>query len=483
MYNGDRTTVLPSLPASPCPSSGCRNCVVQRPMVHFTYSPGDIVLAGLFDIHAQGSEVLLCGALKASHALNVAAFRYAIRQVKQNFPGILNGVDLGSLVIDMCDNGETGRLLLNNLLGGRHVVANVDPNLVQTVVGELDSTEAMSVAPMLGQYSMPYVESAATSVYLYDRYLYPTFSRGIPSDYHQMLAIVLMLKRMNWNYVQVVYTGDAYGQSGYELIKSEGAKRSICVAASHIIGRDGSHSQIIAKLNEKADARIVVAVVDTNDYRMMLEAIQDKNLQGQFILVGTETWGRRDSVVSGYEAVADGSISLDIVPPQIMQFRQWLGTLNPTDSDTVREMPFFAEWYQYAFNCYLDAKNRGTYTEECNPNIPITQAGRYEESSTTAFMIYTTYAAARALDETIRDVCGDATRNYDGLCWQFRSDATIKDKIQDYLRRSEYVLNGFQFKMRDGDGLANFNYYSYTNGQGYVRVSTRNNLERIFLQL
>ncbi|XP_053375883.1 uncharacterized protein LOC123533310 [Mercenaria mercenaria] len=469
MYSADRSSVLPSLPTSPCPKAGCRNCVVHRPMVHFTYAPGDIVLSGLFDIHSQGSEVLLCGALKPTHALNVAAFRYAIKQVKQVFPGILNGVELGSLIVDMCDNGETGRLLMNNLLGGRHIVANVDPNLVKTVVGELDSTEAISMASMLSRYDMPYIESSATSVYLLDRVLFPTFSRAIPSDYQQMLAIVLMLKRMDWNYIQVVYSGDAYGSSGYQLIKSEGAKRSICVAASHEIGRDGSIDTIVNKLNEKPDARAVVAVVDSSDYRMILKAIQEQGLQGKFVFIGTETWGRRMSVVNGYESVAEGSITLDITPPQITQFRQWLGTLNPTDPDTMKEMPFLAEWYQYAFSCYLDASNRGMYTNECNPNIPITQAPRYEESSYAPFMIAATYAAARAVDETIRDYCGDGTRNYNGLCWQFRTSADVKEKILEYLRSSEYLLDGYQFKMKMGEGLSNFEFYSFTAGQ-YVRI-------------
>ncbi|XP_060605256.1 uncharacterized protein LOC132757830 isoform X2 [Ruditapes philippinarum] len=471
MYNNDRSSPLTALPSSKCPTAGCRNCEVHRPMVHFTYAPGDVVLGGLFDIHAKGSEVLLCGALKPTHALNVAAFRYAIRQAKQVFPGILNGVDLGSLIVDLCDSEETGRLLLNNILGGRHVVANVDPNLMKTVVGELDSTEAISMASMLSRYEMPYIESSATSVTLNDMGLFPTFTRAIPSDYKQMLALVLLLKRMDWTYVQVIYSGDAYGISGYETMKKEGAKQSICIAANHEIGKDGSIDAIIGRLNEKPAARAVIAIVDIGDYREILRTIKDKNLQGQFVLIGTEAWGRRESIVTGYEDVAEGSITLDITAPEISKFRQWLSTLKPTDPETMREMPFLAEWYQYAFSCYLDAKNRGTYTVECNPDLPLTSAPRFEVSSYTPFMIAATYAAARAVDETIRDFCGDGSRNYNGLCWQFRSNPDVKEKILQYLRSSEYQLNGYQFKMMMGEGQANYEFYSYTGGE-YVRIGT-----------
>lgn len=470
MYNNDRSAPLSSLPSSKCPAAGCRNCEVHRPMVHFTYSPGDIILGGLFDIHKQGTEVLLCGSLKPTHALNVAAFRYAIRQVKQVFPNILNGVDLGSLILDKCDNGETGRLLMNNLLGGRHIVANVDPNDIQTVVGELDSTEAISMASMLSGFMMPYIESSATSTTLYDRDLFPTFSRAIPSDYQQMLAIVSMLKRMDWTYVQVIYSGDAYGISGFDTVRKEGAKKSICIAAGHEIGKDGSIDAIVGKLNQKPNARAVIAIVDIDENSAVLKAIQDQNLQGQFIVIGTETWGRRTSVVSGYEAVAEGSITLDISPPDVSQFREWLNRLRPTDPETMKEMPFIAEWYQYAFSCYLDAENRGTYTVECNPDLPITSAPRYEESAYSPFMIAATYAAARAIDETIRDFCGDGTRNYNGLCWQFRSSPEVKGRILQYLRSSEFQMNGYQFKMINGEGKSNFDFYSYTGGD-YVKVS------------
>lgn len=470
MYNGDRTATLASIPTSPCPASGCNNCYVPRPMVHFTHAPGHVILAGLFDIHAQGSEVLVCGALKPTHALNVAAFRYAIRRAKINFPNILNGVDLGSLIIDMCDNGETGRLLLNNILGERHVVADVDPNLIKAVVGELDSMEAISMASMLGQYSMPYIESSATSVYLYDKTLFPTFTRGVPSDYHQMLAIVLLLKRMEWNYVQVIHTSDAYGKSGVDMIKSESAKRSICVSASHEIGNDGSHDDIVSKLRQKPDAKVVIVIADGEDYRMLLASIQSRGVYGQFVLIGTETWGKSTSVVAGYESVAEGSITIAIESPEIREFRQWLGSLDPTDPDTMEEMPFFAEWYEYAFSCYLDAKQRVLYSTECNPTLPITQAPRYEESSYSAFMIYSTYAAARALDKTIRDYCGDANGNYNGLCWEFRSNADVKDKILEYLRSTEFSLGSNHFKMMYGEGRANYNFYSYSNGR-YIRVS------------
>ena len=471
-YDENRLTPLTAAPTSPCPVLGCRNCVIPRPMVPFHYTPGDIVISALFDIHAEGSEVLSCGAIKAVHALNAAAFRYALNQVKSQFSGILNGVDLGSLVVDLCDNAEAGRLFLNNVLGNRHIVMDmygnvVDPNLVISVVGELDSTEAMSMASMLGHFSLPYVESSATSTALYDETLFPTFSRSIPSDYHQMLAIVLLLKRMNWDYVQVIYSGDTYGKSGLSLIDSETSSRSICIAATHEMTGSTDPAMIVRNLQKKPNATIVIAIVDGSDYRGLLEAIQAESVTGQFRLIGTETWGTRESITDGLATVAEGSITLDIVGPQLAAFETWLDNLNPADESTMMENPFFAEWYQYAYSCYLDAENKELYTQECVPSQPISIAPRFERSSYTPFMITATYAVARAVDQAIQDVCG---MNYNGICWQFRSHPNIKGLIHEHLQDSNFDLNGYMFKMINGEGQANYDIYVYSGGYQKVRV-------------
>lgn len=474
-YGTDRVTPLTTPPTSPCPASGCRNCVIPRPMVTFHYTPGDVIVTGLFDIHAQGTEVLSCGMLKAVHARNAAAFRYALNTVKNQFSGVLNGVELGSLMIDLCDNGETGRLFLNNVLGGRHIVADmngqvVDPNQLKSVVGELDSTEAMSMASMLGHFNLPYLESSATSVTLSDRDMYPTFSRAVPSDYHQMLAIVLILKRNNWDYVQVVHTGDTYGRSGAEIIKAEASSRGICIAAMHELSDSMNALSVVRNLQEKPNAKIVIAIVDTSDYRSLLMAMQSENVQGSFRLIGTETWGQSSSVVSGLESVADGSITVALAGPSIAAFESWLGSLNPADANVVKENPFFAEWYQYEYSCYLDAENRGLYTTECNSALPITSAPNYDSSSTyTPFMISSTYAVVRAINQAILDLCGAANA---GLCWQFRSHPQLLDTINSYIRESMFTNNGYQFKMINGEGLANYYVYQYRGSSSqYVQVS------------
>ena len=471
MYDATRTNILPALPSSPCPIGGCQNCLIQRMPVYFSYMPGDLVIAGLFDLHRQSREVLSCGMLKPTHAVNAAAFKYAIERAKQNFPDILNGVEIGSLIVDLCDNAETGRMFMNNLLGGRKLVVDmqghvIDPNLVKVTVGELDSTEAAAMAIQHGAIGVPYLESSATSVVLSDREMFPTFSRVLPSDYQQMLAIVLMLKRMDWTYVQVIHSMDTYGMNGYDVLRREGAKRSICIAAAQ---KYGDAKMVVRNLNNKPEAKVVIAIVDTSDFRALLEEVQRQGAQGQFVMVGTETWGQRLSVVQGLDSVAQGSITLDIDAPGIENFRSWMSQFSPVDMNTLQQMPFFREWYEVSFNCYIDASSRGIYSEACPDFRPITDGSQFMETSYTAFLMSATYVTAQALDKTLREFCGDAAGNYDGICPNFRSNPMVMERLLYHVQNSNYSLNGSDTYIMEGEGKPNYAFYSYSQGR-YTRV-------------
>ena len=271
---------------------------------------GDVIIGGLFDIHGIGSEVLTCGMIKPSHALEAAAFRFAltpegqgplIREFGQDF---LRGVDLGSLTIDLCDSGETGRLLLNNILGNRHIVRDgngnvIDPYKIKSVVGTLDSTEAISVAHNLGEYMMPQLEASATSPLLSDRKHFPYFSRVIPPDTEQIHAIVMLLHRFGWQYIQVIHSGNTYGRSGAMTFREIAAEKSICIAAAHEVSMN-NYVEVVHNLREKPNAKIVVGIMDSDQYRMILQEMKNQGFStADFRLIGTETWGKKQSIVAG----------------------------------------------------------------------------------------------------------------------------------------------------------------------------------------
>ena len=247
--------------------------------------------------------------IKPSHALEAAAFRFALSaeglgpMVREFGQGFLNGVDLGSLTVDLCDSGETGRLLLNNILGNRFIVRDgngnvIDPHKIKSVVGTLDSTEAISLAHNLREYMMPQLEAAATSPLLSNRVNFPFFSRVVPSDSEQINAMVMLLHRYGWRYIQVIHSRDAYGRSGAMMFRNTAAQKGICVAATHEV--HNNYVSVVQNFREKPEAKIIIGILDGEEYRMILQEMKNQGLTtNDFRLIGTETWGQKQSIVAG----------------------------------------------------------------------------------------------------------------------------------------------------------------------------------------
>ena len=218
--------------------------------------------------------------------------------------GFLNGVDLGSLTIDLCDSGETGRLLLNNILGNRHIVRDgngnvIDAHKIKSVVGTLDSTEAISLAHNLGEYMMPQLEAAATSPLLSNRMNFPYFSRVVPPDTEQINAMAMLLNWFGWRYIQVIHSGDAYGRSGAMMFRNIAAQKGICIAAAQEI-QGNYYASVVQNLKEKPEAKIIVGILDSNEYRMVLQEMKNQGYTtNDFRMIGTETWGQKQSIVAG----------------------------------------------------------------------------------------------------------------------------------------------------------------------------------------
>lgn len=142
-------------------------------------------------------------------------------------------------------------------------------------------------------------------------------------------------------------------------------------------------------------------------------------------------------------------------------FRKWLQG-ETSNMEKMKMLPFVVEWYEYAFNCYIDAGKRGIYTQQCQLNQDITKAPNYEETPYTQFIISATYAVSRAIHLALNHYCG---AGYKGVCWEFRAASDVKEKVLGYIRDAEFQLeNNEVFKIEAGEGVSDYAIYNYKNG-------------------
>ncbi|KAL3856574.1 hypothetical protein ACJMK2_011309 [Sinanodonta woodiana] len=455
-------------PSSRCPPEGCQQCLIPADSINFEYEPGDILIGGVFSVHNAGTESLSCDSLHLNNAYSAVAFRYAVQVAKSS----ISNVSLGSILADNCGSGMSGRMFFDDLLGKRRIIRDkmgrvIDPNQLKAVVGYQNSDPAIKLAEMFGGFYTPYVETTASSVVLSSKEIFPFFNSAIPPDSKQVAAMVQLLKRLGWTYIQTIQAPNSYGRFGIKYLRELAAYYGICVADSYEIGTDGNYADIVQKLNHKPDARAVVVFAYAADFRGLLQALKARNIPGQFILIGSETWGTDSSITAGLEDIASGSLTFQVETSTTQGFDNWLRALNPLDPTIQKDMPFFIEWYQYAHNCYIDAANRGYYITQCT-NQPITAGPNFHVDQYAYFVIYAVKAVVKALDNTVKYFCGSG---YTQVCSAFRSNVTAKDVLLANIRNiSVNTEDNKLFEIMNGEGMADYVVYNYIQGRGYVQA-------------
>ena len=68
----------------------------------------------------------------------------------------------------------------------------------------------------------------------------------------------------------------------------------------------------------------------------------------------SDGWADRLDVVQGYEAEAEGGISIRIHSPRVTTFDDYYLSLKPDNQSRLRN-PWFHEFWQHRFNCSLSA--------------------------------------------------------------------------------------------------------------------------------
>ena len=81
---------------------------------------GDILLAGVFNVHLQGETPFSCKGIRAVDGFQYTeAFKYAIEKINsKTAPVALNGVTLGGLVQDACSSDLRAANLATSLYSG-----------------------------------------------------------------------------------------------------------------------------------------------------------------------------------------------------------------------------------------------------------------------------------------------------------------------------------------------------------------------------
>ncbi|XP_054845082.1 metabotropic glutamate receptor 8 [Eublepharis macularius] len=388
---------------------------------------GDVILGGLFPVHAKGDRGVPCGELKKEKGIHrLEAMLYAIDQINKD-PDLLANVTLGVRILDTCSRDtyalEQSLTFVQALIekdGSDVKCANGDPPIftkpdkITGVIGAAASSVSIMVANILRLFKIPQISYASTAPELSDNTRYDFFSRVVPPDSYQAQAMVDIVTALGWNYVSTLASEGNYGESGVEAFTQISREvGGVCIAQSLKIPREprpGEFDKIIRRLMDTPNARAVIMFANEDDIRRILEAAKKVNQSGHFLWIGSDSWGSKISPVYQQEEIAEGAVTILPKRASIDGFDRYFRSRTLANN---RRNVWFAEFWEENFGCKLGSHGkRNSNIKKCTGLERIARDSSYEQEGKVQFVIDAVYSMAYALNNMHKDLCP----GYIGLC-------------------------------------------------------------------
>ncbi|KAG6464179.1 hypothetical protein O3G_MSEX014338, partial [Manduca sexta] len=416
-------------------------------------------------VHSR-SEVATCGPVMAQGGVQaLEAMLFALDSARALSPP---GVRIGAHVLDDCDNDTYGLEMALDFIKGS--ISNIDDaeyacnatalrKVISGVVGAASSVTSVQVANLLRLFKIPQVSFFSTSPELSNKARFEYFTRTIPSDLHQVRAMVEIVKKLGWRYVSIIYEESNYGIKAFEELETLLARNDICIAVKERLVKDSgeadehAYDAIVARLLSRPRARGVIVFGSDQEVAGVMAAVARADAAGAFGWVGSDGWSARALVSEGNEEAVEGTISVQPQANPVRGFTEYF--LNLTVENNARN-PWFVEFWEDQFRCRYPGSARTPYNAQYSQ--PCSGAERLSAENTEfEAQLQFVADAVLAFVHAIRDMHADLCGGKPGLCEAMRpaSGATLLR----YLRQVRFIgLSGDEFHFDgNGDGPARYN--------------------------
>ncbi|KAA3675784.1 metabotropic X receptor [Paragonimus westermani] len=162
------------------------------------------------------------------------------------------------------------------------------------VIGPAFGGVSIEVASLLKLFGMPQVSYYASNEKLSNLKRFPTFFRTVPSINETVAAIVLILQRYHWTYINLITDDSEYGESTYGVLFEQlsGTEEHVCIDVTVFLrespSEPGELNSRMLKLTESR-ARVNVLLCSVNLASEALEAVRlwDEGLRSRFLWIFT----------------------------------------------------------------------------------------------------------------------------------------------------------------------------------------------------
>ncbi|XP_018024995.1 metabotropic glutamate receptor 3 [Hyalella azteca] len=346
---------------------------------------GDTMLGGLMMVHER-QEDMICGPVMPQGGIQaLEAMLFTLDYINDPRNGVLDrGMKVGARIFDDCDKETYGLEQAVDFIKGS--ISNIHDQeykcsdgssskvkVIDGVVGAASSVTSIQVANLLCLFKIPQVSFFSTSPELSNKQRFEYFTRTIPSDQHQVDAMIEIVRMLNWTYISIIYEESSYGIKAYEQLQDKLGHYNICIAVKQKltkdsgVGNDTTYDNIVMNLLTKSRARGVIVFASDQEVAQVMKAVIRKKETNTFSWIGSDGWSARALVFEGNEAVVEGTLSVQPQANAVRNFKEYFTNLT---IETNTRNPWFYEYWEDHFKCkYINKPytpyNRN-YTRNCS---------------------------------------------------------------------------------------------------------------------
>ncbi|OCT72885.1 extracellular calcium-sensing receptor-like [Xenopus laevis] len=399
---------------------------------------------------------------------------FAVNEINDD-PEILPNITLGFRIYDSCFNemlAVDGALQL--LSGTEKAIPNYICEKISKMVGligDLQSSNSVAVARMLGLYRFPQISFGSALSYLSDKISFPSFLRTTINDKIQPYYFSILMIHYNWTWIGILAADNDFGLYDSELMRKDIEAAGICVAFFMRISAQHTRDQSLSILQvvRKSSAVIVLLYCSMLEIIPFMKVATEENITGK---VWVSSGSFMASPIFSYKEfwkTLNGTIGLKFPLTVIPGFGTFLFSIHPS---LYPKDIFMKLFWGDSFGCVWQNENdkpespvNGTFYCTGQENLrTLENRGYNAAASGYAIRVYNAvYTLAHGIDNMISCRSGSPCLNTSGLHpW----------KILQYVKRVRVKNTAGQELFFDENGDL-ISYLEYVNWQALPNDETQ----------
>ncbi|XP_055947407.1 uncharacterized protein LOC129980931 isoform X2 [Argiope bruennichi] len=318
----------------------------------------DFSILAMMPVHRKGASFFDCGELRDDRMFHhLVGIAYAIDKINKNST-LMPGVEIGALVFDYCDRPQRGQDQIYSFFSKENSAGTALRIKPKSVLA------AMTYGTEISKETSPIFDSLnvmqiASPIDRMDSDAFNDILYTAPSTMSQIQALLSILRKFNWMYVNIVYSNTDFGRSGYYQFAKEAKEVGVCLAHVVLVEPHSKRDEILTNLQNglNRDATVVISLVDDDQVvQNMVEAIKISTVLSKYMWIGTETWGNNPTVMDSLKDATFDAITLKLESHDMPDYRKFYESLTLWNHYPIPDA-WFEEFWQHRFQCQLSNSN------------------------------------------------------------------------------------------------------------------------------